>query len=109
MDFQNLFAVMPIGKINRYAPVESAWSKKRRIEHVWTVCCSHDNHFFIRLKSIHFDKDLVQCLLSLVISPANACSSDTADRVYLVDENYCRRRILCHFKKITDSRCSDSD
>ncbi len=53
----------------------------------------HDDNALIRAKTIHLDKHLVQCLLTLVVSAAHSCATASGYCINLIDK-YDTRRIF---------------
>ena len=69
------------------AAIEASGAQDGRIEHVRTIGGRDDDHALVGLEAIHLDQQLVQRLLALVVTTAEACAAVTTDRVDLVDED----------------------
>src|SRR5580692_4738766 len=87
MHAQNLFASTHVRTVHHNAPVETPGPKQSRIEHVWTVGRCHQDDAFVRFEAVHFDEQLVQSLLALVVSAAEASAAVPSDGVNFVDED----------------------
>ena len=51
-------------------PVKTPRPQQRRIKYIRTVCRRHQNDAFVGFKAVHLDQQLVQSLLTLVVSAA---------------------------------------
>ena len=87
MHFQDQFAAANIGQRHDDLAVETPGAQQRGIEHVGTVGRCDDDDAFAALEAVHFDQHLVQCLLALVVTAAEAGAAMAADGVELVDED----------------------
>src|SRR5206468_965079 len=67
------------------------------------------DHAVIRLESVHLDEELVQGLLALVVSAAQAGATVAADRVDLIDEDDARRMGLALLEQVAHARGADAD
>src|SRR5262249_24091063 len=56
---ENFFAAFDVGTSDNYAAVETARSKKSRIEHVGTVGSGDEDDAFVGLEAVHFDEQRV--------------------------------------------------
>ena len=56
-----------IGQLNRYAPIEPAWPQQRLVKRIWPVCGRQYNNALLRVKAVHFGKQLVERLLALIV------------------------------------------
>ena len=108
MDFQDLFTAFQVRQLYRNTPVETARSCKRRVQGFRTVRRCQDDDAVVCLKSIHLCKELVQGLLSLVIS-SDSSVTFLSDRINLIDKYNTRRFLLRLFEKITHFRRSHAD
>ncbi len=80
-----------IGPVDHDLPVEPSGAQERGIQDVGPVRCGHQDHRRTLIEAVHLDQELVQRLLSLVVTAAEARASMAADRVDLVDEDDRRR------------------
>ena len=103
---EDLHAALDIGQRHGHAAVEAARAQQRGIEHVGAVGRGDDDDAFVRLEPVHFDQQLVERLLALVIAVAQARAAMATDRVDFVDEDDARRRLLGLFEHVahTSSR-----
>src|SRR4051794_34048724 len=104
MNLQNLLTTADIRSRNHHTAVKTAWTQESRIEHVRAVGGSHQDHAFIGLKSIHLHQQLVEGLLTFVVSATQACAAMTADRIDFVDKDDTRRVLLALFKQVANTR-----
>jgi hypothetical protein len=89
--------------------VESAGAQEGRIEHVGTVGRRDDDNPLVALESVHLDQKLVEGLLALVVTAAQAGPAMPTDRVDLVDEDDAGRMLLRLLEHIPDPRGADTD
>jgi hypothetical protein len=54
------------------ATVKTSWAQQCSIQYIGSVRCSHDNHFFGWFETIHLNQNLIQGLLTFVVTTANA-------------------------------------
>ncbi len=106
---QDLFAAANVGTRNHHAAIEAAGPQQRRIEHVRTVGGGDQDDAFVRLEAVHLDQQLVQGLLALVVSAAEACATMTADRVDFVDEDDAGSVLLALLEQVADAACAHAD
>jgi hypothetical protein len=92
VDFQDLLASANVGQRHHDLAVEAARAQQRRIEHVRAVRGRDDDHAFVALEAVHLDEQLVEGLLALVVTAAEARAAMAADGVDLVDEDDARAR-----------------
>ena len=109
MHAQDLFAAANVGTRNHHAAIEAAGAQQRRIEHVGTVGGGDQDDAFVGLEAVHLDQQLVQGLLALVVSAAEACATMTADRVDFVDEDDAGGVLLALLEQVADAACADAD
>src|SRR4029079_1779268 len=83
--------------------------EKSGVKNVGTVGRRDENDAFAAFESVHFDENLVERLLALVVSAANAGEPVATDRVQLVDEQQAGRVFLALLKKIAHARGADAD
>src|SRR5690606_11721545 len=109
VDLQDLLAAAHVGQRHDHLAVEAAWTQQRRIEHVRTVRRGDHDHAFVALEAVHLDEQLVQRLLALVVTAAEARATMPADRVDLVDEDDARRVLLRLLEHVAHARRTDAD
>ena len=106
---QDLLAPADVGQRHDHLPVEPARTQQRRIEHVGTVGRRDHDHARIRFETVHFDEQLVERLLALVVAAAQARAALAADGVDLVDEHDARRVLLRLLEHVAHARRADAD
>src|SRR3990167_9983939 len=87
VDLQNLKAVATVRELDNDPAVKTAGAQERWVQDVGPVGCRHDNHLFIRLKTVHFDQNLVEGLLALVVAAAYPRAPPAAHGINLVDKD----------------------
>ena len=109
MDREDALASLHVGTIDDDAPVEAARAQQRRIEHVGTVGGRDEDDAFVRFEAVHLDEQLVQRLLALVVTAAEAGAAMTADRVDFIDEDDAGRVLLALLEQVAHARRADAD
>ena len=84
---EDLLATAHVRQRHHDLAIEAAGTQQRGIEHVGTVGGGDDDDAFVALEAVHFDQQLVQRLLALVMTAAEAGAAVTTDGVDLVDED----------------------
>src|SRR5262249_1408103 len=100
---KDAFAALDVGTIHDDSAIESAWAQQRGIEHVGPVGRGHENDAFVRLEPVHFDEQLIERLLALVVAAAKTRSAVASDRIDLVDEDDAGRVLLALLEEISDT------
>ena len=109
VNLENALAAAHVGARDDDATVEAAGAQQRRVEHVGPVGRGHQDDAVVRLEAVHLDEQLVQGLLALVVTAAEARAAVTADGVDLVDEDDARRVLLALLEEVADARRADAD
>lgn len=87
MHHEYLLPALYIRQINLNKPIKSSRTGESWIQDIFLVSSSKDNHIWIRLKTIHLDKQLIQCVISFVIASTKASRSFLPDCIDLVNED----------------------
>ena len=109
MNFQNAFAATNVGPRDDNATIETTRSKQCRIQNIRPVRRGDQNHAIVRFKAVHFDKQLIQSLLALVVTAAKTRAAMPTNCVDLVDEDDARRVLLALLEQIAHPRGADAD
>ena len=89
--------------------VEATWAKKRRVEHVWAVGCRDKNHVGLRIEAIHFNQQLVEGLLALVVAAADTGTALTTNCIDFVYEDDGWGALLGLFEQVANTRGTNTD
>ena len=106
---QDGFSAFYVRSANINLSVETTGSQQGRVQNIRTVCCCNDDHAFVDAETVHFNQQLVQCLLSFIVTAAKTCASATTNGVDFIDEYDTGRVLLRLFKQVTDTGCTDTD
>ena len=109
VDFENLFPPFDIGIVDGDLPVKTTGTEQCGVQNVGAVGCRHDDDALVRAETVHFHKQLVQRLLALVVSAAQARAAVTTDGVYLINEDDCRRGAPGGFKQVAHARSAHAN
>ena len=83
--------------------------QQRRVEDVRPVRGGDQDDVVLHLEAVHLDQQLVQRLLALVVTAAEAGAAVAADGVDLVHEDDAGRVLLGLLEQVADARGADAD
>ena len=88
--------------------IETTWAEQCSIKNVWAVCCSHDDDAFCCFEAVHFGKQLIKRLLTLIVPAAKSCSTLSSNGVNFVDENNGASHFCRLLKQVTHATCTNA-
>ena len=97
-----------IGKGHHDTAIEPTGPEQRRVEHVGPVGGRQQDHTVVALETVHFDQQLVERLLALVVTATETGAAVPSDRVDSVDEQYARCVLLALVKKVAHTGSADA-
>ena len=97
---QDLLAAAHVGAVHGDLTVKTAGTQQRRVQDVRTVGGGQQNHGLGLVKAVHLDQQLVQGLLALVVTAAQAGAALATDGVDLVDKDDRGRLRLGLFEQV---------
>jgi hypothetical protein len=106
---ENLLAAADIRQPDHHLAVETARAQQRRVEHIGPVGGGDHDHAVVDLEAVHLDQQLVEGLLALVVTAAEAGATMATDGVDLVDEDDARRLLLGLVEHVAHPRRADAD
>ena len=109
VDLEDFFAATDVGTIDDDAAIEAAGAEKRGVEDVGAVGRGDEDDAVVGLEAVHLDQELVEGLLALVVSAAEACATVTTDGVDFVDEDDAGGVLLALLEEVADAGCADAD
>ena len=109
MHLQNGLAAAPVRTADVDLPVKAAGTEQGGIENVLPVGCGDDDDALVGREAVHLDEKLIECLLTLVMSAAKACTSAAAHGVDLVDEDDGGRHFFGLVEQVAHAACTDAD
>ena len=108
MYHQDLFSSLNVRTANAYLTVKSTWAENRRVKNIHTVGCCHHDDSFVYTKTIHLNKKLVQCLLSLIGAATHAGSSLAGNCINFINKDDTRCMTFALFKKVSYTGSTDA-
>jgi len=84
---EDLLTAAHIGQRHHDLTVKAARPQQRRIQHVRPVRGGDDDDALVAFEAVHLDEQLVQCLLTLVMTAAEPRAAVPADGIDFVDED----------------------
>ena len=109
VDLQNVLAPLDVGIADVDLAVKAAGTQQRGVEDVRAVGRRENDHAVVRAEAVHLDEQLVERLLALIVTAAEAGAALAADRVDLVDENDAGSRLLGLLEQVAHAACADAD
>ena len=109
MHLQDEFAPPNIGVRHDDLAVEPAGTQERRIEDVRTIRRGDEDHALVRLKTIHLDQQLIQCLLALIIAATKSGAAVPPNCIHFIDKQQTRRILLSLLEHIAHTASADTD
>ena len=102
-------AALEVGAVDDDLAVEATRAQQRGVEDVGTVGGGDEDDAGSRVEAVHLDEQLVERLLPLVVTAAQAGAAVAADRVDLVDEDDRRRARLGLLEQVAHAAGADTD
>ena len=109
MNTEDLKTAGVIRTVDGHLTIEATGTQQGRIKNIRTVGGRDDDDSGIALKAIHLCEQLIECLLALVISTAEASTPLTADRIDLVNEDDAGGILLGLLEQIANAARADAD
>ena len=109
VDLEDLLAPAHVRQRHHHLAVEAAGAQQRRVEHVGAVGGGDDDDALVALEAVHLHQQLVQGLLALVVTAAQARAAVAADGVDFVDEDDAGRVLLGLLEHVAHPRGADAD
>ena len=105
MHLKNLLALVQLWQAHLNLAIKTTCTHQRLIQNIGTICCSQDNHTCIGLETVHLGKQLIESILSLVITRESCIlATRTAYRINLIDKDDAWSLLLCLVKQISNTR-----
>src|SRR2546425_42264 len=101
---ENLLAALHVGPGHDDLTVESSGPQQRRVEDVGPVGGGDQDDAFVRLEAVHLDEELVEGLLPLVVTSAEAGPAVAPNGIDLVHEDDAGRVLLALLEQIAHAR-----
>src|SRR2546421_5496675 len=108
VNLENGQAPIPVRSLYCHTAVEATWAQERFVQPIGPVGRCDDHNCLVCIKAIHFHQQLVQGLLSLVVT-IDAASTLPTHGINFVDEDDARSRLLGLVEEITHTACADTD
>ncbi len=109
MHAQDFFASAHIRTAHYHSTIEAPRPQQSGIEHIGTVGGGHQDHAFVRLEAVHFNEQLIQRLLALVVPTAEACATMASDGIDFIDEDDAGSILLALLEQIAYATGPDAD
>ena len=108
MHLQNIDTTLEVRLLHDDTTIETTRTKQRRIENLRTVRRAHDHDALRRIEAIHLGQQLIQGLLTLLVS-TEAGISRLTDGIDLIDEDDAWCRLCRLLEQITHTARTDAD
>ena len=93
-----------IGQVDSDLAVEAPGPQQRRVEHIGAVGGGDHDDIGVVVEAVHLRKQLVERLLALVVSTAQARAAPPTNRINLIDKDDGGRIVLGFFEQIANAR-----
>ena len=103
MDLQDLLATLDVGESHIHLTVKAAGAQKRGVEDIHTVGGGQDHHALVGAEAVHLHKELVQRLLTLIVTAAETRAALTAHGIDLVNKDDGGGFLLSLNKQVADT------
>src|SRR4051812_48931043 len=101
-------AALAVGAVDDDLTVEAARAQQRRVEDVGTVGGGDQDDVVLHLEAVHLDEQLVERLLALVVTAAEAGAAVASDGVDLVHEDDAGRVLLGLLEEVAHAAGADA-
>ena len=105
---KDLLPALDVGIVDRYLAVKPAGTQQRGVENIGAVGRRNDDNALAVGETVHFDEQLIEGLLTLIVSAAEACAAGSADCVDLINKYDCRSASLCRLEQVTNTAGADA-
>src|SRR5210317_911231 len=109
MDLEDFQAATNVGPRHDHLAIETAWTKQSGVKHVGPVRRGNQENALIGLKTVHFNQQLVEGLLALVMATTHTGATMTTDGIYFVDKDNARSILLALDEQVPDTAGTDTD
>ena len=109
MNPEDLLTPAHIRTANGDLTVKTAWTQERWVENIRAVRGSEDDDPFVGVEAVHLNEELVQCLLTFIVTAADTGAALAPDGIDLVDEDDAWAVLLGLIEEIADAACADTD
>ena len=109
MDVEDGPAAVTVGTVDHDLAVEATRAQERRVEDVGAVGGRDHDDALVGLETVHLDQQLVEGLLALVVTAAQAGAAMAADRVDLVHEDDAGLVLLGLIEQVAHPAGADPD
>ena len=109
VDLEDLRAALAVGAVDDDLAVEAARAQQRGVEDVGPVGGGDEDDVVLHLEAVHLDEQLVERLLALVVTAAEAGAAVAPDGVDLVHEDDAGRVLLGLLEEVAHAAGADAD
>ena len=109
MYLQDLHTALQIRFFHDDTTVKTSGSQKCLIQYLRPVGRCQQDDPALGIKTVHLGKQLVQCLLTLIIAAAVLGITAASDGIDLINKDDTRRTLLRFLKQVTDTGCTHAD
>ena len=108
VDSKNLFAALYIRFFNRNLAVKAARSQNSRVKNINAVGCGKNDKPLVVVKAVHFNKQLIQGLLTLIVR-AEAVGTGFCKGINFINKDDTRSLVAGLAEKIADAGSTNAD
>ena len=109
MNLKNGEATANIWFVEHDLAIKTSGAEQCRVQYIGAIGGCDNDHVRLFIKSIHLNKELIESLLSLVITSSSRTVPLAAYRVDFIDEDDARCMFFSFFKEVPYARCAYTD
>ena len=109
MHLKDLLTSTDVRKADHNLAVKSTWTQQCLVKNIWAVGCCNDDDTIIHIKTIHLNEQLVQRLLTLVMTATETRATLATNRINLINENDARCLLLSLFEHVAHTRGTNTN
>mmetsp|Transcript_7073 Transcript_7073/g.10614 ORF Transcript_7073/g.10614 Transcript_7073/m.10614 type:complete len:239 (+) Transcript_7073:829-1545(+) len=106
VDAKNASSALEVGKVDSDLTIESAWTEEGLIQNIHPIGSGDGDDTRVAIETIHLHKNLVNGLLTLIISSSHSGATLTGDGINLINEDDAGGVLLRLSENVTDTGSS---
>ena len=109
VDLEYFLTAFDVGQADVDLTVEAARTEQGLVQNVGAVGGGHNDDAVVGLEAIHLHQQLVQRLLTFIVTAAEAGTALTAHCVDLINEDDAGHRLFCLVEEVAHAGCAHAD
>ena len=109
VDAKDALTALEVGKVDGDLAIETAGTEEGLVQNIDTVGSGNGNDAGVAIETVHLDKDLVDGLLTLIVTTGETGTTLTTDGIDLIDEDDAGCILLGLTEDVADTGGTDTD